>query len=211
MFIESIEGRCLLSATLGDDGVLTVTGDANNNVVNVLVNHRTGKVAVVEANLTRSPSGRPVLAAPSRTTFDLADVESVVVNAGDGNDVVSLGGLFGATTLPGTLNGEAGNDILRGGRGDDVLGGGGGNDLLAGGAGDDNLDGGEGNDVLNGGPGADTLTGGTGDDRLSALDTQSDDVLDGGEGDDKALVDADDSVTNVETVRRIRRIPRAPR
>ena len=205
MFIESIESRRLLSAALADDGTLTVTGDASNNVIQVFAHERLGKVLVLEATRTVSPTGRPVISNVSRSMFDLSKVTSVVVNAGEGNDIVSL-----SSAIPGAINGDAGNDLLRGGRGDDEISGGAGNDIVYGGGGDDDIDGGEGNDYLIGGAGADNLSGGAGDDRILAVDLKSTDSISGGDGDDKAFVDDGDTVADdVETVRKLRRAPQA--
>lgn len=94
------------------------------------------------------------------------------VNAGGGDDHVHVSR---GVTVPVTLRGEAGNDVLVGGsgadkliggRGDDRLYGGRGDDQLYGGPGDDTLFGGPGQDLLSGGPGVDTLNGGPGNDQL---------------------------------------------
>ncbi|MBM3982861.1 MAG: calcium-binding protein [Planctomycetes bacterium] len=83
-------------------------------------------------------------------------VRSVVMDGGDGNDV---------------LDGSAANValVLSGGAGDDVLWGGARNDVLSGGAGNDALSGGKGWDVLDGGAGDDTLDDGTKDGALDVL------------------------------------------
>jgi len=82
-------------------------------------------------------------------------------------------------SVPMTLIGTAGDDVLTGRGNADTLSGLGGNDTLQGGGGDDRLDGGAGNDILLGGdgndtliggPGADTLTGGAGNDRFVFAD-----------------------------------------
>lgn len=101
-----------------------------------------------------------------------------VVHAGVNGRVIAWGGgqadLFVAATLslPVTLIGDEGDDVLVGGMGADFLQGGDGNDLLLGGAlpidGGDYMDGGNGNDVLIGWLGADTLQGGSGSDLLIA-------------------------------------------
>jgi hypothetical protein len=59
------------------------------------------------------------------------------------------------------------------------------------------IDGGSGGDVLTGGPLADTIRGGDGDDRIFARDGVVD-TIDCGVGDDRAVVDANDVVTNCE-------------
>jgi RTX calcium-binding nonapeptide repeat (4 copies) len=91
------------------------------------------------------------------------------VNAGEGDDTVSIAG---AVMIPVTMRGGPGRDTLIGGGGSDKLIGGdgndklsgrGGDDLIYGGFGNDELVGGPGDDVLRGGPGHDTLIGGSGD------------------------------------------------
>jgi Ca2+-binding RTX toxin-like protein len=82
-------------------------------------------------------------------------VENVTINAGDGNDKISMAGVFGTTpvwALAASLYGGANNDTITGGTG---------NDTINGGSGDDTLDGGNGNDSFNMGTapdGADTVT-----------------------------------------------------
>lgn len=85
------------------------------------------------------------------------------VNIGGGDDHVSIAKNI---TVPVTLQGGAGDDLLIGGAGPDRLLGGPGNDVLVGNAGADALYGGPGNDRLNGGPGNDELIGGPGKDTL---------------------------------------------
>jgi Ca2+-binding RTX toxin-like protein len=94
------------------------------------------------------------------------------VNAGGGDDSVHVAG---QVTVPVTMRGGAGDDVLFGGSGADKLVGGNGDDRLIGGRGDDQLFGdpgddlllgGLGNDVLSGGPGMDTLNGGPGADSV---------------------------------------------
>jgi len=85
------------------------------------------------------------------------------VNAGGGDDRVTVAK---QVTVPVTMRGGAGVDILTGGSGPDKLIGSGGDDRLEGGPGNDTLLGGDGNDVLIGGPGHDILRGGYGKDTL---------------------------------------------
>jgi Ca2+-binding RTX toxin-like protein len=104
------------------------------------------------------PEGKPnelVCSAPSIAGFE--------VNAGAGDDRVTVAK---RVTVPVTMRGGSGGDVLTGGAGDDKLIGGYGRDRLDGGLGDDLLIGGEGNDLLLGGPGHDMLRGGYGKDIL---------------------------------------------
>lgn len=91
-------------------------------------------------------------------------VSGFEVNAGTGDDKVKVGG---AITVPVTMRGGPGHDVLIGGSGDDKLIGGPGNDRLNGGAGNDLIYGGPGNDLLRGGPGNDLLRGGPGRDAIA--------------------------------------------
>ena len=81
---------------------------------------------------------------------------SVFVDAGDGADLLALGGLDASTLAE--ARGGGGADLLFGSAGNDFLSGGGGGDGLVGGAGIDLLDGGSGDDVLAGGPDRDAVS-----------------------------------------------------
>jgi len=216
--IETLESRQLLSAVL-NEGVLTVTGTPNNDHV-LIHRNREGQIVVREVtrapvapppdgtqgakvrpqhipgNLPRPrPGPRPTVTV---TRFAAADVESVVVNAGAGNDFVlaALHNRRGPRTpgqgqtpppavpaIPVTLNGEDGRDRLVAGAGDDTLNGGPGADRLMGNSGNDTANGGAGRDFVLGGRGNDTLRGG--DDR---------DIITGGPGTDALFGDAGDDL-----------------
>ena len=75
-------------------------------------------------------------------------ITRIVVNAGEGDDAVSMASRGGAMSVPLTLNGQAGDDTLAG--------------FLS----DDDVDGGEGDDTVLGGPGNDRIDGGPGTDRI---------------------------------------------
>ncbi|MFL5845963.1 MAG: lytic murein transglycosylase [Solirubrobacteraceae bacterium] len=91
--------------------------------------------------------------ATARVTCGSSGVTSVVIDAGDGDDTVTLTGL----ALPATLTDGPGNDTVTGGSGNDTFIGSPGNDTLTGGPGNDSF-----GDA--GGAGADTLVGGLGTD-----------------------------------------------
>lgn len=93
------------------------------------------------------------------------------MNADAGDDRVTVAR---NVTIPVTIRGGTGNDILTGGSG---------NDKLLGGQGRDRLYGGRGHDVLFGGPGRDALFGGPGDDLL--VSGPGNDLRRGGGGNDK--------------------------
>jgi Ca2+-binding RTX toxin-like protein len=99
--------------------------------------------------------------------LDVGTTESLVIDAGDGDDSISaVGNLAAITSL--TLDGGAGNDTILGGNGADLLIGGDGNDFIDGnqgndtaqmGAGDDTFqwDPGDGSDIVEGQAGFDTM------------------------------------------------------
>lgn len=96
--------------------------------------------------------------------FRGAGIEQLTLDAGSGNDVVSiLGSPPGAFVR---LQGGAGNDVLTGSDGAELLSGG------------------EGNDVVNGGGGDDLYLGGSGDDTLTAVLSRGRTLLIGGAGRD---------------------------
>jgi RTX calcium-binding nonapeptide repeat (4 copies) len=83
------------------------------------------------------------------------------VNAGEGDDRVEVSKRI---SVPVTLRGGPGDDLLLGGAGTDKLIGGAGDDRLIGWRGADLLYGGPGADILIGGPASDVLRGGPGED-----------------------------------------------
>jgi Ca2+-binding RTX toxin-like protein len=118
----------------------------------------------------------------------------VVVSAGAGNDLLTAAGTTTRVSFDGdagqdTLVGGAGNDFLLGASGDDLVSGGGGNDNILGGAGRDTLAGDDGDDLVRGNGGAgDQLSGGLGND-----------TLDGGSGGDFLVESGDVNFVAVST------------
>jgi Ca2+-binding RTX toxin-like protein len=100
---------------------------------------------------------------PNELICEAPPIAGFIVNGGSHDDVVVVSG---AVTVPTTLHGAAGKDLLVGGDGSDKIVGGSGNDLLRGRGGNDVIFGGPGADVLKGGRGADSLHGGPGRDVL---------------------------------------------
>jgi Ca2+-binding RTX toxin-like protein len=205
MFTEALESRQFLSATLNaTSGLLTVTGTANNERIAV-ARGDDGKLVVSEQTRIPATSTTPAKTTSKRTSFDLAKVKSILVNALAGNDLVEIKSSI-AATIPTTLNGGAGNDRLIGGRGKDLINGDACADVLIGNAGNDTVNGGDGRDLLIGGLGADSLSGGAGSDFIVARDGSGTDKVDGGANDavtksnlgDIAIVDTGDTVTAVE-------------
>jgi hypothetical protein len=139
-----------------------------------------------------------------------AGVKSAVLDAGDLSDRVEAGWLqnpndpntfTGLKTIPTTITGGDGNDVLAGGGVTDSIEGGAGDDDIDGFAGDDTIKGNDGNDDLKPNTGRDTVVGGDGidtaiygrrDSPTFTLDAQRNDGS-AGEGD---LIGAD--IENVE-------------
>ncbi|MEZ6032437.1 MAG: FG-GAP-like repeat-containing protein [Planctomycetaceae bacterium] len=105
-------------------GVLTVTGSSLDDTI--IVSNAAGTIRI-DANGSAVDTG-----------LTIASVTRVIVNGLGGNDTLTLDNSLGAS-LPGTLNGGTGNDVLVGGLGDDTLTGGPGTDSSDGGGGDDYL------------------------------------------------------------------------
>jgi Ca2+-binding RTX toxin-like protein len=203
--VEAVEERRLLSAAVVD-GTLVVLGTAGPDVIHI-EEYSDELVSRVVVYVSPLPDGQP-----ESFKFPAADIHSIVVRAGAGDDVVN----FISSRLPGhrgvqvparidagigddEVNATRKNDFIVGGFGNDTIYGGDGNDWIDGGWGDDFLDGQGHNDVVSGGRGNDTVYGGWGDDRLfggpgndhvgfpgsGPLAAElGNDVLSGGSGDD---------------------------
>ncbi|MDA1164482.1 MAG: hypothetical protein O3B13_15420 [Planctomycetota bacterium] len=116
---------------------------------------------------------------------------TLLLNAGNGNNTVTIGALDVGFSAAFTIDGEGGDDNINasttniavsimGGDGEDILIGGAGIDTIDGEAGDDSIQGGAGNDLLSGGADDDTILGEAGGD-----------VIDGGAGNDSLFGGAD--------------------
>jgi Ca2+-binding RTX toxin-like protein len=153
--VESLEGRTLFavgavpSVTLSG-GVLQVSATQGSDVVEVSVDLNNSAAVNVTVN-------------GEVQQFNLADILSVRILGGPGDDVLSVLGL----SLVARINGGAGSDILTGALGNNWLYGGTGIDSLFGNIGIDHLFGGDGVDSLFGGDGIDYLDGGLGVDLLT--------------------------------------------
>ena len=108
---------------------------------------------------------------------------AVNLELGDGDD---RGVVSDAVSVPVSISGGPGKDLLEDGPRANTLDGGAGDDRVNGGAGDDVLLGGDGVDDLQGKSGRDRLDGGAGDDVLhpDGYEDASADVVDGGPGRD---------------------------
>jgi Ca2+-binding RTX toxin-like protein len=208
MLIEPLENRLLLSTVLSATGQLTITGTPGDDRIS-LTRTLKGQLVVTEKTTAKKPGNSGTVGTVETTNFSLASVKSIVVNAGDGNDSVSVAGGWKYTlAIPSTINGQGGNDSLTGGDAADVLRGGAGDDLINGGTGDDQLYGEDGADRLTGDAGSDLLDGGYGNDRLYAEDGAGHDTVKGGGSkdlaapNDYAAVDLTDTVIDVKRLKK---------
>jgi Ca2+-binding RTX toxin-like protein len=164
--------RDVASVTINLNDVEHIDFNALGGTDNIVVNDMTGTdVKQVSVNLASTPGG----------SGGDGQVDTIVINATSGDDVISVvnnNGIITVSRLAAqitilnfeatdrlVINGLAGDDVIEasgldgmlftanGGDGDDILIGSKGNDVLNGGAGDDVLLGGPGVDVLDGGPG----------------------------------------------------------
>lgn len=117
-------------------GTLYVSGDIDDGHMDKL------KVQTVGSDLEVSINGQLSLRRPAD------GVNRIVLNGSSDRDGLDAS----ACSLPVTLIGRGGNDVLIGGTGDDLLVGSDGRDVLVGGHGRDELRGGGGDDLLIGGP-----------------------------------------------------------
>ncbi|MFO0878687.1 MAG: calcium-binding protein [Gemmataceae bacterium] len=142
LHLEGLEQRTmpasLISATLSPAGVLTITGSAGPDTI---------EVSRINSTIQISGVGR---------TFSATQVRSLVINGLGGDDIIDLQSQSAqALGKPSVIRGGAGNDVITGSSANDVLRGEGGNDQLVGNAGADRLFGGSGIDALDGGSGND--------------------------------------------------------
>jgi Ca2+-binding RTX toxin-like protein len=143
----------LLAGGVEDSDIrIWLTSDGRDYVIDSIAELEVG------GTVCTHPEGKP-----TELVCDAPAIAGFEVNAGGGDDRVTVAR---KVTVPVTMRGGDGGDLLSGGSGADKLIGSGGNDRLKGGPGDDTLLGGDGNDVLIGGPGHDVLRGGLGEDKL---------------------------------------------
>jgi Ca2+-binding RTX toxin-like protein len=171
------------NVTMDLNGVEHIEVNARGSADTVTVNDLTGtgvnQVAIDLGAQPGSPGGDGA-------------ADTIVINATNGNDAITIVNNNGIVTVSGlpeavTISNFEANDriVINGLGGDDAIiasgltgmlltaNGGDGDDVLVGGNGNDTLNGGNGDDVLIGGPGQDTLDGGPGNNIL---------IQDGGPG-----------------------------
>jgi Ca2+-binding RTX toxin-like protein len=179
--------RDIASIVTDLDDVESIVAKPLGGVDNVVVNDLSGTdLTTVDADLAAGVGGDD--GAPDNVVVNATDADDVVTGTGAGanaqvsglsalvrisgasavDDRLTVTGLGGsdvidasavaAASIPLTLDGGDGDDVLIGGAGDDVLRGGAGDDVLIGGPGNDSLDGGPGDNVVLQSLGADTVT-----------------------------------------------------
>ena len=176
--IHLLENLCRPTSflDLAADGVLTVTGSAENDDIEVT---KTGISTVVNFN---------------SESHEFFGVQKVVIFGAEGDDTITVDGVSA------TVFGEDGDDeitcgvrddFIDGGDGADVIFAGPGNDVVLGGDGADTIQGNNGDDFIQGGDGGNTLFGGGGDDEIiGGLNADfcsggaGDDHIEGGDGED---------------------------
>jgi Ca2+-binding RTX toxin-like protein len=159
------DGNDAIDGGTGDD-LLIITGTEGNDAISLFDNGSGGLVVVVNSE-----------------TLSVTSVEDLIIDAGDGDDTITIGDL-GATAI--------GNDSISvlGGAGNDVVdGASAGRRIVA--------DGGLGNDTLTGSTLADSLSGGEGDDVFFWAPGDGNDSIDGASGNDTLVVSG---VTGNDTV-----------
>lgn len=182
LIVESLEGRIVLTASIGFDarqGLVSIVGSEAGDVASVSTQ---GKNIVVS------------LTGVTSKTFKASQVKLVDFKGLGGDDAFTNNTAIRSRADGGagsdTLRGGSGVDELRGGNDDDRLFGNIGNDTLYGGGGNDTVDGGAGNDREYGEAGDDDLYGGVGDDALYG-GSDNDDVY-GDAGNDSLYGEAGD-------------------
>ncbi|HJQ81205.1 MAG TPA: calcium-binding protein, partial [Lacipirellulaceae bacterium] len=156
-------------------GVLTVTGDSQDNTIEVSRN-AAGNL-LVNGGAVNVTGGTPTV----------ANVARIDIFGLGGHDTLTLNETNGALPAAQIFGGK-GNDTITGGSGGDFLFGDAGNDTLLGKGGFDFLFGGAGNDTLTGGDADDQVFGQAGNDRMIWNPGDDTDLNEGGAGTDTVEV-----------------------
>ena len=140
--VESLSPRTLLDATLVG-GILMVTGTAGNDRIFV-GGHVNGRISATIRNLDSSSS--------QTEAFDVASVQGVSINGGDGFDIITMGPHLPAVTIccdggDDMIVGDSPNEPING-AGRNKLHGNAGNDSITGAALHDRIFGDDGRDTL---------------------------------------------------------------
>ena len=164
------EKRVLATVFLDAQGVLWATGTPNDDSMRASIVQSNVRVTINNQNFDKPAS----------------QVQRLVFFGLDGNDTI-----INDTSLPSTMYGNGGDDVLIGGSSNDVLIGGPGNDRLEGRDGDDVLRGVSGENILLGGNGNDLIFGGLGGNN-NIRGGNGNDVIFAGDQQDEIFGDAGD-------------------
>jgi len=182
------------AATVSSNGPVVSVRDETGTANDLAITVAGSTVTVVDTRTAPNPGAGCSRSAPDRVTCTVAGLASLSVDAGAGDDTVTVTG-----TVPATIADGPGDDRMTGGGGDDVFAMGTGADVVSGGAGSDTADysarthavsakpdgvadDGETGEHDNVGTDVENLLGGNGADSLSGSGTAN--SLDGGRGAD---------------------------
>lgn len=129
LFLETLEDRTVPTTATFVNGTLTITGTGYGEQINV--GQSSGLINVSGVS----------------QTFNAAQVNRLVIDAGDGDDTVSIAS---SIAKPVWIYAGGGNDQVTAGGGAATIYGSGGNDVITGGAGVDVIYGGAGTNTING-------------------------------------------------------------
>ena len=192
-----------VTARGGDDRIV-VLGQAADEDHGVLVVGGDGNDEIRTAGLNAEVRGE---AGSDRIGVSLLQGQRAIVDAGAGDDIVTIDGAGRSTVNAGAgddwIQGGDGHDIVDAGAGDDRVDAGAGNDVVTGADGDDTLLGQRGRDILVGGSGSDQLFGGYGRDVVLA--GEGADQLSGGRGRDLLVAHGTEFDQDVDRLRMMRR------
>jgi hypothetical protein len=175
-----------------ENGLLTVEG--TNEGDRIALRLQAGQPGILQVDFGDDGS--------AEFSFERRQIAQIVVDAGNGGDAVRIDESNGAfsDTIPTTLEGGNGNDMLAGGAGDGSLVGGNGDDTLAGGNGNEKLLGGNGNDSIDGNKGNDGAILGNGNDTFIWDPGDGSDTIEGENGNDTMLFNGANVVDTVDLV-----------
>ena len=182
--VEALDSRRLLANAMSGSQ-LFITGTEVNDHVFITMDPSQPAALLVNHNGAWS-------------SYDRGALTGIFVAGGAGRDHIIAAQTAGGVSVPITMLGGGGNDLLIGGNGDDVLIGGAGKDRIVGMGGNDQILGGSQRDSIAGADGDDSLVGGRGDDAIEGgagadaiVGAGGDDWIFGGGGDDLLIGGAD--------------------
>ena len=179
------------------DGADTIDGSEGRDQVEVRGTSGVDTIAVGQSGSTLTVTGGASILSLPNALQDFANgLEELVINGGNGADLITITDVDNVGSILIQANGQNGDDTISaagaalgvarlqidGGNGNDTLTGSAGDETLLGSAGDDSLSGDDGDDTLVGGEGQDALNGDAGNDLIQG--NVGNDTLDGGDGDD---------------------------